>query len=159
MAGPQSITHNFNRPPLMSVTAISPVTTPAATSRRSLRILYADDLRELRDVARISLTRDGHRIECVPDGEAALERVQADPALDLVITDHHMPLMNGLELVTALRRIGYHGRILVFSSELSPTVAAEYRKLAVDQIIYKPVFPSALRQILATMFELPTAKK
>jgi len=127
----------------------------AATSvlpRRFLRILYADDLRELREVARISLSREGHGIECVADGSLALARVIADPGFDLVITDHHMPAMNGLELVTRLREQDFAGKILVFSSELSAAVAADYTRLKVDHILYKPVYPSVLRQVLHELF-------
>jgi two-component system chemotaxis response regulator CheY len=121
-------------------------------AKRFLRILYAEDLGELRDVARLSLSRDGHGIECVEDGQVALHRVTADPSFDLVITDHHMPNMTGLELVSALRGLGFPGKIVVFSSELSTGVAAEYNRLEVDRIIYKPVYPSMLRGVLAELF-------
>lgn len=124
----------------------------AASAKRFLRILYADDVRELRDVARISFSRDGHGIECVEDGEIALNRVQHDATYDLVITDHHMPIMNGLSLVRRLREISYPGKIMVFSSELSPAVAIEYANLRVDRILYKPVYPSALRAVIAELF-------
>jgi CheY-like chemotaxis protein len=120
--------------------------------KRPLRILYADDVRELRDVARLSLSREGHAIECVADGLIALARVTSDPSFDLVITDHHMPNMNGLEFVRALRERNFAGKIIVFSSELGPIVADEYRRLNVDRMLYKPVYPSALRQIIAELF-------
>jgi CheY-like chemotaxis protein len=134
-----------------SPTLPSPVSV-SARPKRFLRILYADDLAELREVARLSLSRDGHGIECLPDGSQALARVMADPAFDLVITDHHMPCMNGLDLVKGLREIGFQGKIMVFSSELSLEVAKEYRRLEVDRILYKPVFPSTLRQTLGELF-------
>jgi two-component system, chemotaxis family, chemotaxis protein CheY len=124
--------------------------TPA--SPRALRILYADDLHELRDLARISLTRDGHGIECFADGALALAEIEADSEFDLVITDHHMPNMNGLEFVMNLRGRAFSGKIMVFSSELSETVARQYREHKVDRILYKPVFPSALRKILSELF-------
>src|SRR5215207_10803956 len=88
---------------------------PVSTTGRKLRILYADDLHELRDVARISFSREGHDIECFADGALALARMIANPAFDLVITDHHMPNMNGLELVLKLRELGFPGKIMVFS--------------------------------------------
>jgi len=128
---------------------------PTALRRRTLRILYADDVRELREVARLSLRREGHDIECVEDGGSALARVRADPQFDLLITDHHMPGMNGLELVTCLRELSFPGRILVFCSELDPQVAADYRAQRVDCILYKPVYPSELRRKLAVLFGLP----
>lgn len=132
---------------------------PAATAvgKPSLRILYADDMRELRDVARIAFSRDGHSIECVDDGQDALARLAENPAFDLIITDHHMPKLNGLELVRCLREQAFPGKIMVFSSELSETVAREYRQKRVDQILYKPVFPSTLRKSIAEMFPFPAA--
>ncbi|HVU32711.1 MAG TPA: response regulator [Opitutaceae bacterium] len=117
------------------------------------RILYAEDVRELRDLTRLVLTRDGHSVECANDGADALEAILAQPdAYDVVITDHHMPRMRGLDLVIELRKIGFKGKILVFSSELNPSVAEEYHRLAVDRVLFKPVYPSALRQAVADLF-------
>jgi len=132
------------------------VTTAVAVAKRRLRIIYADDLTELRDVARISFARDGHDIECYADGALALARLIADPAFDLLITDHHMPNMNGLELVTQLRTHVFLGKIMVFSSELSESIARQYRIQRVDRILYKPVFPSVLRQSLSELFPVPS---
>ena len=139
----------------MAHSPLSPV--PAASAavsaaKRMLRILYADDLHELRDVAHSSFTREGHAIECFADGALALARIISDPDFDLVITDHHMPNMNGLEFVRNLRELKFPGKIMVFSSELSETVARQYREQKVDRILYKPVFPSLLRSTLLELF-------
>lgn len=145
----QSVT-TLNLPAFSNHTMLS---NEEGSPKRLLRILYADDMRELREVARIALSRDGHLIECVGDGQQALDRVTADPnAYDLVITDHHMPHLNGIELVTRLRALPFHGKVLIFCSELSPAVNETYQKLKVDRILYKPVFPSELRQVLADLF-------
>lgn len=134
---------------------IATTSSPAAApdpGRRALRILFADDVRELRHVAQISFTRQGHQVECFADGQLALDRFLTDRNFDLVITDHHMPNLNGLGFVTRLRELAFTGRIMVFSSELSDLVARQYRELNVDRILYKPVFPSTLRQTLAELF-------
>lgn len=122
------------------------------TASRFLRILYADDVFELRELARLSFSREGHGIECVPDGEAAYDRLSTERGFDLVITDHHMPRMNGIELVMQMRAMNYPARIVVVSSELAPDVDAEYRRLNVDGILYKPVYPAALHDLLAHLF-------
>lgn len=124
-----------------------------------LRVLYADDVKELREVIRLTLARGGHSVDCAINGAEALEQLKAAPdAYDLLITDHHMPVMNGLELVAAVRGLpSYHGRILVFTSELSLHIAAAYRRLRVDQMIPKPVFPSELRKTIAALFSGHTA--
>ena len=133
-------------------TLAAPSSAVPASARRFLRILYADDLRDLRDIMRLTLSREGHGIECVEDGVLALARVSADSGFDLVITDHHMPNLNGLELVKRLREQVFPGKIMVFSSELSPAVASEYARLKVDRILYKPVYPSALRETISELF-------
>jgi CheY-like chemotaxis protein len=137
-------------------TIVQASTAPAAgitgKPTRPLRILYADDVRELRDVARIALGREGHTVECAADGDLALACFRSDRSFDLVITDHHMPNVNGLEFVTRLREYDFPGRIMVFSSELGELVARQYEALKVDRILYKPVLPSTLRQTLAELF-------
>jgi two-component system chemotaxis response regulator CheY len=132
----------------------TPVTSQAAcpTPKKSLRVLYADDMRELRQLLEIVLGRDGHKVESVSDGNLALDLLRPDPtAYDVVITDHHMPTVSGLELVAKLRAMDYKGRIIVFSSELSEEVDSTYRHYKVDFILPKPVFPSELRALFATL--------
>lgn len=135
----------------------APAAAISAAARRTLRILYADDVHELRDVAQVSFRREGHQIECYADGALALEKIVADSNFDLVITDHHMPNMNGLEFVTQLRERRFLGKIMVFSSELSESVARQYLQHKVDRILYKPVFPTVLREVLRELF--PTTKQ
>ena len=128
---------------------------------RALRILYADDVKELRDVIRLTLMRDGHTVECAVNGAEALKQLEADPTgVDLLITDHHMPVMNGLEFLTRVRALpGFHGRTLVFTSELSHQIAQAYRRLGVDGMIPKPIFPSELRRIIRGFFPTPRELK
>ncbi len=128
------------------------VQTTASSPRKSLRVLYADDMRELRQLLEIVLGRDGHKVDSVADGHLALELIEKDlRGYDVVITDHHMPTINGLELVGKLRELKYPGRIIVFSSELSTAVDQAYRDHQVDHILPKPIFPSDLRAIFATL--------
>jgi len=113
-------------------------------------VLYVDDMRELREVARLALTRSGHQVDCAPDGREALEIVRANPdAFDIVITDHHMAVMNGIELVMKLRELNFQGKTVVVSSELNLDVEADYRRLGVERILYKPVELSELRSLVA----------
>lgn len=136
-----------------SLMSDSPSIKSAAESpKKSLRVLYADDMLELRQLMEVVLARDGHRVDSVSDGSLALEVLRRDPtAYDVVITDHHMPVVNGLALVGQLRAMGFPGKIIVFSSELSHEVDDAYRSYKVDHILPKPVFPSELRALFATL--------
>ncbi len=116
---------------------------------RPARVLYAEDRADLRVVMRLILQNEGYHIETVGDGAAALRCLRENPAgFDLLITDHHMPEMNGLELVYRLRSTPYSGKIMVFTSEFDPEVHREYRRLGAPIILSKPVRPSVLRQAL-----------
>jgi CheY-like chemotaxis protein len=130
------------------------VTTPAPTRAvRPLHILYAEDLKQLRDFMGLMLGREGHTVETADDGSIAIDRLNSDlTAFDLLITDHHMPRMNGLELVRRVRQTAFAGRIIVFSSELSEEVHDQYRQLGVDLILPKPIFPVTFRELLRDLY-------
>jgi CheY-like chemotaxis protein len=128
---------------------ISSPTEKGVVAKKTRRVLYVDDMRELREVARLALSRCGHKINCAPDGRDALDMIVANPgAYDIVISDHHMSGMNGLELVMKLREIKYPGMIAIVSSELNEDVADDYRKLGIKRILFKPVSLSDLRSLV-----------
>jgi CheY-like chemotaxis protein len=121
-----------------------------ASALKTKRVLYVDDMKELREVARMALTRVGHKVDCAPDGLDAFKMVSANPlAYDVVVSDHHMAGMNGLELVIRLREINYPGVIAIVSSELNLDVELEYRRLGVDKIMQKPVEIATLRSMVS----------
>jgi DNA-binding response OmpR family regulator len=66
------------------------------------RIMVVDDDATLVDVVGRYLSRDGHLVECVHDGYAALRRVAEEPP-DLVILDLMLPGISGLEVCRRLR--------------------------------------------------------
>lgn len=70
------------------------------------RVLLVDDEPAVLTVVQRLLTRHGYRVETAADGAEALACLRADRALDLVITDQTMPMMTGVELITAMRRSG-----------------------------------------------------
>jgi CheY-like chemotaxis protein len=125
---------------------------PPMAPQRALRILHVDDMRQLCDIVRMSLGRDGHTVESFSDGASALARIQEDPAaFDLFISDHHMPRMNGLEVVRELRRIAFRGKIFIFSSEIDEDVNDIYLTLKVDLVLPKPIVLPELRMLIAEL--------
>ncbi len=61
-----------------------------------------EDEPDLRFVLRRIFTRAGHEVTECGDGAAALAAVHESPP-DLVVTDIMMPVMDGVELIRALR--------------------------------------------------------
>ena len=123
---------------------------PPMAPKKALRILHVDDMKQLCEIVRQSLGRDGHNVESFSDGASALARIKEDPAaFDVFISDHHMPKMNGLEVVRELRKINFRGRIFIFSSEIDEEVNDIYLEMKVDHVLPKPILLPELRQLLA----------
>jgi DNA-binding response OmpR family regulator len=64
--------------------------------------MVVDDDTTIVDVVRRYLIRDGHEVECVPDGASALRLVEQRPP-DLVVLDLMLPGIGGLEVCRRLR--------------------------------------------------------
>ena len=78
--------------------------TDRAEDRRSVtRVLVADDEPPIAELLRRILTKEGHAVEIVADGTAALEAVpQFKP--HLVLLDVNMPGMNGIDVCRRLKQ-------------------------------------------------------
>jgi two-component system response regulator QseB len=80
----------------------------------------------------------GPELESAKDGYDALHLLTFYPdSIDVLITDHQMPKMDGLELVRNVRATAFTGRILVYSTMLSETDRTAYQETGVDEIVHK----------------------
>jgi two-component system chemotaxis response regulator CheY len=77
---------------------------PVAPPRSKRVCLLVDDSRMIRKVARRIVENAGYAVLEAENGEEGLARCRAAMP-DLVITDWNMPVMSGIEFVTALRAI------------------------------------------------------
>jgi chemotaxis protein histidine kinase CheA len=66
-------------------------------------VLVADDSPVVRDLIADALRAHGIRVIEASDGQEALERLNAHPGIDLVVTDFEMPRLDGPGLIRALR--------------------------------------------------------
>lgn len=117
-----------------------------------LNILLAEDEHPVAFSISFALKADGHKIEIVSDGADALSEITRKPgAFDLLITDHSMPRMNGVELVKRLRDTAFGGKIVLLSAHLSAENQSAYLALGVDMMIPKPfdvhLLRAAIREI------------
>jgi CheY-like chemotaxis protein len=106
--------------------------------KRPLHVLCADDNAILGEIMVCLLAREGHWVEQVEDGAKAWDRLSADiDGFDVVVTDHQMPGLTGLELVERLRGANFAGRVVVHSSGVTPEQAARYRALGAARFVPK----------------------
>ncbi len=113
--------------------------------RYPLRILYVEDSPISREVVRMILVREGHSVVCADDGLVGVQILATSAnSLDVVITDHDMPGVNGIGVVEYLRKIGFPGGVLVHSGTFDATLIASYEKLGVRHFLRKPTNASEL---------------
>ena len=86
----------------------------------------------------------------VADGAAAALACLAKVGVDVVVTDHRMPEMEGIDFVRAARGLGFGGRVYVVSGVLSARERLAYEGLQVDGIATKPLSLSELNLLLRT---------
>ncbi len=66
------------------------------------RILLVDDERNIVDLARMYLEKEGFRVESAPDGAQALDKIERDPPA-LVVLDLMLPEVDGWEVCRRVR--------------------------------------------------------
>ena len=81
-----------------------------------LKILIAEDDRELRQLFSHVLMKNGYNVRGVSDGQEALDAMQGD-YFDLIISDIMMPRVDGYELVCRLRTGGNQTPVLMITAK------------------------------------------
>ncbi len=102
----------------------------------SVEVLVVDDDPFVREMICDILDENSYRTRQAEHGRQALDILQETGSIGLIITDVHMPVMSGIELVEQVRRsdTGIPIIILTVNSELSTAIDA-IRKGADDYIL------------------------
>ena len=108
------------------------------------RILVVDDERDIVDLLRYNLAKEGYEVVSAYNGKEALEKASTPP--DLVILDVMMPVLDGFETCKKLKSDPRTSSVPVLfltasSSEVDEVVGLE---LGADDYIQKPISPRKL---------------
>jgi len=116
-----------------------------------LKVLVVDDVASARQMFAATLGSFSFRVTCVDSGKAALEALEKAPEDDpfrLVLMDHMMPEMNGIE---AFRRIKEFSRtadipttIIMVTALARDEAMGKVEEADLDGFLTKPVTPSDL---------------
>ncbi len=120
-----------------------------------LRILAVEDEAAVAQLLALVLGGPTSKVTNVCNGEEALAKIAADSQpFDIVITDHNMPRMTGLELVRKLREREFGGKIVVLSAHLTQENVQAYTALNVDLMLSKPFDVNELRKKVDALLEV-----
>ncbi|ROR35204.1 PAS domain S-box protein [Inmirania thermothiophila] len=139
--------------------AVSSLTLRLAAAPRSIEeaeqagrlVLVAEDNEINQKVIEEQLAQLGYRAVIASDGREALARL-AEHRYAAVLTDAHMPHMDGYGLTRAIRAseadTGRRVPILLLTADATPQVAGRCRDVGADDVLIKPLALSELRLAL-----------
>jgi two-component system chemotaxis response regulator CheY len=108
-------------------------------------ILIADDSESVREVVSYTLENAGYKVLIGEDGADALKHLNGAP-IDLVVTDLHMPNMDGIELIKTIRSNANYQfiPILFLTTESQQNKKEEAKAAGATGWIVKPFVPEKL---------------
>jgi len=110
---------------------------------KKARILVVDDEKGMREGCRRILASEGHIVQAVESGEAAVELLRNDD-IDLALIDLKMPGMSGMELLEHIRAHDPDIVCLMMTGYASLETAVEAAKKGIYDYIPKPFTPEQL---------------
>jgi PAS domain S-box-containing protein len=150
-------------PPLTELPVKSPVPVeapppppPQNLPTGGLKILLAEDNPVNALLIRELLRRRGHQVREVTTGTAAVAVVETE-SFDLLLTDIHMPGMDGIEAARTIRAIEEkHFRprmpIVALTADALETGKRACQEAGMDGFLTKPVDPAELEEMFAGLF-------
>ncbi|WP_129628538.1 ATP-binding protein [Candidatus Oscillochloris fontis] len=124
---------------------------PLCAAEHPLDILVAEDNLVNQEVVRRMVTRLGHHVTIVDDGQAAVDALH-EHAYDVVLMDIQMPRLDGAQAILAIRAYGdsiVQPRIIALTANALDSERERLLNMGADGYLSKPVQPNDLQQALA----------
>jgi PAS domain S-box-containing protein len=136
--------------------------TPVELSRpsRSLRVLLAEDTDTTRYLVAAMLGRQGHQVTAVEDGARAIDTARVG-AFDIALIDMHMPVVDGVDAVKAIRAMPSSVAelpIIALTADVISGNMERYLKAGADVVVAKPVDWVRLSAEMARLTNTHTAQ-
>ena len=137
------------------ITSKTTTASPTARRREALRVMLVDDDPFELEVISALLAKLGMRdITKAVGAQAALRTLASRHAsVDLMLTDLHMPGMDGFEFMAAAAKLGFAGAWIIVSGQTAEVVhaaslVAQLRRLNLLGTVQKPATKEALSSLI-----------
>ena len=112
---------------------------PQAAAPAARRCLIVDDSRVMRKVSRRVVESLGFAVAEAENGQEALARCETSMP-DLILLDWNMPIMTGIEFITALRAKagGANPKVVFCTTENEPSIVGRGIAAGADGFVTKP---------------------
>jgi DNA-binding response OmpR family regulator len=114
-----------------------PDTTFRNESNLPPRILVVDDDEDIRRLNTEALAASGYQVDAAADGADAWEVFQLN-RYDLLVTDHNMPKVTGVELLLKIHAVGIVLPVIMVSGTIPTEQLKRHPWLQIDATLLKP---------------------
>ena len=142
--------------------AADPAGAAGGHAPRGLSVLLAEDNDINALLAQATLSKAGHRVDVVGNGRAAVDRLigAGGPRYDVVLMDLHMPVLDGLDAITLIRRAEEEqGRvpvpIMVLSADSQEKTRHTVLAHGATGFVTKPLDPDMLVRLVEDQRRVP----
>ena len=108
-----------------------------------MRLLFAEDDRDIAKAVQTLLTRSGYSVDVVHNGQDAIDYIEAGD-YDGVILDWMMPKLSGIEVLSKMRSEGFSTPVLILTARDAVEDRVEGLDTGADDYLSKPFAASEL---------------
>ena len=112
---------------------------------RQKTVLIVEDEKNIVDILRFNLQREGYQTLEAYDGEDGLNKARSEKP-DLILLDVMLPRMNGFEVCRALRQAGDNVPVIILTAREEETDKVLGLEIGADDYITKPF---SMREVIA----------
>ena len=105
---------------------------------KSMKLLFVEDEEDLIDIISDTLNKLSANYLTAANGEEALELMEKNPDISMVITDINMPVMNGLDMIKHMKEKNIDIPIIIMSAHTELEYINKAKDLGVDDYLLKP---------------------
>jgi two-component system chemotaxis response regulator CheY len=111
------------------------------------RVLVVDDEADVRKSVRLTLVKAGYDVVEAEDGEKAIQAIRSGDnplMIDAIVTDIHMPKVNGMEAISFFRSQFPSVPVIVLTGQPDLGGVSHLYKQGVVEYLVKPIEPEKL---------------
>ena len=111
---------------------------PLPFDDEGVKLLVVDDHADTRDILEMYFSSHGYEVITANTGQEALEAIERDDDLDIVLLDVFLPAVGGMELLTEISRRKPRPSVILLTGLADKEVARDAMRLGAFDYILKP---------------------
>lgn len=115
-------------------------------------VLVVEDNADFRSLVSEMLDASGYRVLTADNGKMAQDIYDLQP-IDFVVTDINMPVINGLELISWMKKNGKPAPILVMTGNPDEVLVAESQQVGANGFLMKPFSRQTFEEAIGRIFK------